>query len=138
MRAKEVRGPLQSMSRMFGGRPAPESRPGAAPQPQHVPGAAGYPPGGAPTAPSSAGYPPGTAPAQGAPQHQASPGFLASIGHAAADVGRDIGALGAEVGSKLGLSDPPPQVGRRVEGSATAPLAGADLHWQPRPPCALP
>ncbi|KAL4437279.1 hypothetical protein ABPG75_004418 [Micractinium tetrahymenae] len=106
LRAKELRGPLRSMSRTFGGRPAADPR---AQQAQQVPGAAGYPPSGAPPPPAGpAGYSPGAAPAPPA-QQQASPGFLGSIGQAAAGFGRDVSDLGAELGSKLGLSDPPPQ-----------------------------
>ena len=122
MRARELRGPLHSMSRVFGGQPAADPRAqqqAASPPPQGA-YAAGMPP--PPTGPAAyspgqggphSGAAPAAAAAPGAPAAAAPPqqagvggaGLLGSIGAAAAGIGREIAGLGQELGSTLGLTD---------------------------------
>lgn len=112
MKEREVRGPLKSMSRVFGQNAAD---PRQQQQPQAGPGPAGYPPSGAGVPPPAPGYPPpgaaGYAPGYAAPpptQQASSSGFLGGLGQAASDVGRDMSNLGQDFASRLGFADPPP------------------------------
>ncbi|PSC73847.1 Chaperone dnaJ 10 isoform A [Micractinium conductrix] len=149
MRARELRGPLHSMSRVFGGQPAADPRAqqqAASPPPQGA-YAAGMPP--PPTGPAAyspgqggphSGAAPAAAAAPGAPAAAAPPqqagvggaGLLGSIGAAAAGIGREIAGLGQELGSTLGLTDRPAQQG--APGYATPVYGHPGQAAAPPPP----